>query len=198
MIMRGGHCVTDLPAEGLQFYKLLNFKGKEIIFEQGDPAFGLYYTCSGSVKLWRRTRSGYRQLLALLQGQGYLLGIEALLGDRYDYTAQVVKESQLLFIAREEFPRLPGIELLISAARLVALLERRLADTLGLRAQERLARFLLQQQNSALQRQELASLTGLSFEHTCRLLSKLERRGLIQRNGHTIEVLDAQGLKSLL
>jgi len=77
-------------------------------------------------------------------------------------------------------------------------LERRLADTLGLGAEERLARLLLQRPNLPLQRQELAALAGLSLEHTCRLLRELERRGLIRRNGHTIEILDARRLERLL
>lgn len=182
----------------IRLCKLLRYKKGEIIFEQGEPAFGLYYLYSGVVKLQRRTQHGYRQLLSVLQDQGYLLGIEALLGDCYDCTAQAMKDSQLLFIARDEFSRFPEREFLLAIARLAVSLQRRLASTLGLGAQTRIAYLLLEQRNLTLKRQELAALAGLTLEHTCRILGKFERRGLIQRDDYTIKVLNPQALESLL
>jgi len=84
-------------------------------------------------------------------------------------------------------------------AQLLVQLERRLAETLGRGAQERLARLLLNNSgNSLLKLGELAALAGLSVEHTCRLLKQLERRGWIRHSGRAIEILNPKALEGLL
>jgi|FaiFalFF_MnMetaG_3_1042247.scaffolds.fasta_scaffold06185_2 CRP-like cAMP-binding protein len=170
-----------------------------MIFEQGDPAFGLYCLCLGRVKLWRWTRNGRCQLLTVLESPGVLLGTEALIEHHRDYAACALEDSQLYFVAREEFALLPGLELLKAQAQLLVQLERRLAETLGRGAQERLARLLLNNSgNSLLKLGELAALAGLSVEHTCRLLKQLERRGWIRHSGRAIEILNPKALEGLL
>lgn len=161
------------------------FRRDEVLFEQGEPAFGLYLLCAGRVKLWRRTREGQRQLLAILEGEGPLLGLEALVSPAYETTASALQSGQALFLAREEFPRLPGRDLLEGAARAYVALLRELAQTLRLPSEARLARFLLQPEGpdllNALRREELAEHLGLSLEHTCRLLKQWEERGWLRR-----------------
>ncbi len=182
----------------MQFCKPLHFKKGESLFEQGDPAFGFYCLCQGTVKLWRRTRNGRCQVLAVLEGPGALLGTEALIEHQRGWAACALEDSQVYFIAREDFGRLPGLELLKAQAQQLVLLEKRLADTLGLGAQERLVRFLLHQPSRTLSLKELAALSGLSLEHACRVLKRLECRGWVRRNGHLIEILNPKALEGLL
>ncbi len=149
------------------------------------------------MKLWRRMRNGHCQILALLREPGSLVGIEAFIAEKRDYTATALEESQLFFIAREDFGRLPGLELLKAHVRLLRLLERRLIDTLGRGARERLVRLLLSQPCS-LTLQELAGLSGLSMEHTCRLLKRLEQHGYIERDGHAIKIAEEKALQEVI
>lgn len=142
-------------------------------------------------------RNGHCQILALLREPGSLVGIEAFIAEKRDYTATALEESRLFFIARDDFGRLPGLELLKAHVRLLRLLERRLIDTLGRGARERLVRLLLSQPCS-MTLQELAGLSGLSVEHTCRLLKRLEQRGGICHNGRAVEIREPQALESLL
>ncbi len=175
----------------------MRFRKGETIFEQGDPAFGFYCLCTGVVKLWRRMRNGRCQILALLREPGFLVGIEALGAERRDYTATALAESRLFFIAREDFGRLPGLELLNALVQLLRVMEQRLIDTLGRGARERLARLLLAQP-CALTLQELAGLSGLSVKHTCRVLKRFEQREWICHDGRIVEIREPQALESSL
>ncbi len=153
--------------------------------------------CAGAVKLWRRTRSGRCQLLTLVREPGSVVGIEALIADKRNYTAVALEESWTFFIAREDFGRLPGLELLKAQTRFLFTIEQRLIDLLGRGARERLARLLLARPPS-LTLKDLAELAGLSVEHTCRLLKRWEQRGWLNHNGRTLELLEPQALESLL
>jgi len=204
---------ADVPSSahpslaGLWFVRREAFRRDEVLFEQGEPAFGLYLLCAGRIKLWRRTREGQRQLLAILEGEDPppLLGLEALIAPAYETTASALRSGQALFLAREEFPRLPGRDLLAGAAQAYVALLRGLAQTLGLPAEARLARFLLRNDGpellNVLRREELAEHLGLSLEHTCRLLRRWEERGWLRREGqHHVTVTEAgrRQMKALL
>lgn len=148
------------------------------------------------MKLWRRMRNGHCQILTILREPGSLVGIEALIAEKRDYTATALQESRVFFIAREDFGQLPDLELLKAHVRLLCILERRLIDTLGRGARERIARLLLAQP-CALTLQEIAGLSGLSVEHTSRVLKRFKQRGWLQRKqSRTIEVVDAKLLNA--
>jgi CRP-like cAMP-binding protein len=45
---------------------------------------------------------------------------------------------------------------------------------------------------------ELSSFSGLARETVTRVLTKLEKKGLILRNQHTLSILDLQALEGLI
>jgi len=117
---------------------------------------------------------------------------------RYDYCAQAVEDSRLLFIAREELPNLQEAaakELLKLLAEQMLQWQRRLKDSLGLKVAERIMRVLwqLHQQNcSKMTNTELAALAGSSSGTVCRILRKLEEEGLIQHDRSEIRIINPQ------
>ncbi len=98
---------ADLSPEALkkigEMSRPLHFERGRVIFEEGDPAFGLYIICQGKVKLAKHSLRGKKQILKLL-GPGEILG-EKTLFDREVYTAyaEALEETTLSFVEREPF-----------------------------------------------------------------------------------------------
>ena len=55
----------------------LQYPKGEVVFQEGEPAFGLYIICKGKVKLAKHSLRGKKQILKLL-GPGELLGEKTL------------------------------------------------------------------------------------------------------------------------
>ncbi len=196
--------------------RTLQFGRREVIFHEGEPAYGLYIVCKGKVKLAKHSLKGKKQILKLL-GPGEILG-EKTLFDREVYTAyaETLEETELHFIQREPF-----VEFLREhpevALRLIEKLSRELKAFQGKLMEasyegslERLARLLLLIGNKygretekgldigvRLSRQELAEMAGISTETAIRVLSRMKQRGLLALEGSKIYLLDREGLEEL-
>ena len=192
------HCSLSQVIGNLSFIKNLRVKRGEVIFEQGSPAFGIYYLCSGQVKLTSWTCNGDPQSLVWLSS-GALLGAEILVRElRHNYCAQAVEDSRLLFIAREELPNLQGAaatELLKMLAKQMLQWQQRLKDSLGLKVTERIMRVLwqLHQQNHCrITNAELAALVGSNSGTVCQILHRLKEEGLIQHSRSELQIISPQ------
>jgi CRP/FNR family transcriptional regulator len=188
----------------------------EIIFQEGEPAFGLYIICSGKVKLAKHSLKGKKQILKLL-GPGEILG-EKTMFDREIYTAyaETLEETKLHFIEREpllDFLRThPEVSMrfIEKLSREIKAFQDKLMETSYVGSLERLARLLLlmgkeygvQSEKGLdigveLSRQEIAEMAGISTETAIRMLSRLKERGLVALEGPKIYILDKDELGGL-
>ncbi len=211
---------SDLDQAGLEELKKLlrpiEYDKGEVIFQEGEPAFGLYIICEGRVKLAKRSSKGKRQILKLL-GPGELLG-EKTMFDQETYTAyaKTLEPTKVYFIERTAFldflRRHPevALKLIEKLARELKAFQNRLLETSYEGSMERLARLLLTVGDNCgveedgklyigleLSRAELAEMAGISPETAIRTLSRLRERGLIETAGHKIYILDREGLEEL-
>jgi CRP/FNR family cyclic AMP-dependent transcriptional regulator len=76
-----------------------------ILFQEGEPAEGIFLLVRGAVKLSVGSSHG-DTLLLRTAGPGEILGLSATLtGQGHEVTAETTTDSQLVFIARKDFLR---------------------------------------------------------------------------------------------
>jgi CRP/FNR family transcriptional regulator len=194
----------------------IEYDKDEVIFQEGELAFGLYIVCRGRVKLAKRSSKGKRQILKLV-GPGELLG-EKTMFDQETYTAyaKTLEPTKLYFIERGAFldflrrhPQV-AINLIEKLARELKSFQNRLLEISYEGSTERLARLLLKIGEVCgvpegdrlylgidLSRAELAEMAGISTETAIRTLSRLRERGLVELVGHKIYIRDRAGLERL-
>ena len=188
----------------------------QVIFEEGDPAEGLYSVCSGLVKLTKAGPSG-RQVILRLAGPGELLGYRAVLaGVPYMATALAAVPTVLCRMGPAGLQEI--LRVIPDAARRLARLlatdlgtaEARLLDFVDRPAEARLAHILLWLKNTCgapvaggirlavtLTRRDLADLAGMAEETAIRALSDLRRRGAVILPGHEIVLRDLRLLAQM-
>lgn len=196
--------------------RTLEFPRGEIIFQEGEPAFGVYIICAGKVKLAKHSLKGKIQILKLL-GQGEVLG-EKTLFDREVYTAyaQALEDTRVHFIERAPFLTLLrehpeiSIQFIEKLSRELKGFQDKLMEASYEGSLERLSRLLLMMAKQygvetergidigvSLSRQELAELAGISTETAIRMLSRMKDRGLIAMDGQKIFLVDREGLNAI-
>jgi DNA-binding response OmpR family regulator len=106
--------ISNAPAQGastiLQLLRLdpeqrdvQTFRKKQMVYQEGQrPAF-IYYLLSGKIKVYK-THSDGKEFITTIAGEGDFLGYAALLQDcNYQDNAQVLEDTQVLLISRQEF-----------------------------------------------------------------------------------------------
>ena len=200
-----------------QLFREQGFSAGESIYYAGDPARRLYVVADGRVKLLRHTESGKDVTLEVLT-PGEFFGSLASLGDEtFPDTAVALTATCALGIGREDFrailetyPPVAVKMLEITASRLKAAhemvrqlsahsVERRIAYSL-LKLGEKFGRedevgLLIQ---LPLSRDDLAEMSGTTTESASRVMSQLQKKGLIHSGRQWVAIRDRAGLQALL
>jgi len=227
MVTPGGHAANcrgecswifaDLDEKGVKELRAMArpvaYDRGELIFQEGEPAFGFYVICTGKVKLAKHSPVGKKQILKLL-GPGEMLG-EKTMFDREVYSAyaQTIEPTRMNFYQREPFvsflERHPTVALKIieKLSREIKAFQDRLIETSYGGSDERLARLLLmmaQVYGSVdekgiyvgvdLSRSELAELAGISTETAIRTLSAFKDQGYVELDGPRVYIRDQERL----
>jgi len=96
----------DMPAESLkafdQIKSLVAYPRSTVLFSEGRPVRGIYILCDGRAKLSICSDSG-RRLTLRIAGPGEVLGLGAALSNTpYEVTAELLDNSQVVFVRRKE------------------------------------------------------------------------------------------------
>ncbi|HWQ84996.1 MAG TPA: Crp/Fnr family transcriptional regulator [Anaerolineales bacterium] len=200
-----------------QYFREIGFTANETICFAGDPAERLFVVADGRVKLMHSTQSGKDVLLDLLT-QGEFFGSLSVLGeDVYPDTAVAQTQVCILVIEKDAFmqilTRFPSVPLKvigIMAERLRAANERLERMSVGT-VEERIAHGLLRLSDKfgekkrgvglliqvPLTRDDLAALTGATTETASRVMSQLQKDGLIQSGRGWVAIRDLKGLQEI-
>lgn len=210
---------TGLPAVDIaeinRLFREVGFDAGETIYYSGDPAESLYVVADGKVKLLRHTLAGKNVLLDLLS-PGEFFGSLASLGDAaYAETAQAHTPVCVLQIGADAFRQVldqyPAVTLKVLdalSARLDAAHE--MVRQLSAHSVEhRIAYVLLKlaekfgEQSRAgtliqapLSRDDLAEMTGSTTETTSRVMSQLQKDGLVETGRQWVAIRDPQQLRA--
>lgn len=207
----------DLKGEALEDFnrnKTTNsYKKGQVVFYEGNQAYGIYCILEGRVKLYKTGVDG-RQQIVRISGAGDLVGYRSLFADEpYHATAEALEESTICCIDKNAFfPVLSKHPTL--AFNIIKKLSRELrsaedlATSIAQRSvRERMAELLLMLKETygkpgkkgvridlKLSREELAEMIGITQETAIRLLSEFRQDGLIEVHERDITVLNTKGL----
>ncbi len=188
------------------------FKPRQTVFIEGDPADGFHIIIKGRVKIFKLSSEGREQILHVF-GPGEPFGEAAVFAQaRFPANATAMEHTKTFYIPRTGFVLLlkqdPSL-----ALNLLAILSRRLmnfARMIGdLSLKEvpgRLATYLLILMNKQatgtrvvldMPKTQLASLLGTIPETLSRIFSRMQREEIIAVQGPEITILDINALEEL-
>lgn len=209
--------MCDLKGEGIQEcdqHKTTNhYKKGQVIFYEGNQAYGLYCVFSGRVKIYKTGVDG-RQQIVRIAGPGDLLGYRSLFADEpYHATAEALEEATICCIDKNAFfpvlARNPNLALnIIKKLSHELRAAEDLATSIAHRSvRERMAELLLMLKETYgkpgkkgiliglhLSREELAEMIGITQETAIRLLSEFKSDGMIEVKERDITILNHQAL----
>ena len=207
---------ADELAAANKRFKTRDFVEGATIYFADDPATHLYVVAIGQVRLMQHSPAGKDILLDVLQ-PGEFFG-SLMPGDdgRYAETAQAHTDTCILGINADEFRRLmtsdPGIALAVldltterlraaqeTVRRLSAYpMEQRLAAVLvrlaGKLGEQRADDLLIR---TRLSREDLAQMTAATPETISRIMTQLQKDGLVSSGRQWVAVKDLDGLRRL-
>src|SRR5438270_13105795 len=108
-VLRSDRLFCDLPADSLQAFESIKsmvvFAQATAIFEERQPARGVFVICEGRVKLSVCSDSG-RRLVLRIAGPGEVLGLSASLsGSPYEVTAETLDNARVALVKRKDLLR---------------------------------------------------------------------------------------------
>ena len=193
-----------LPEDLIGKGKIKKFKRGDILYNKGDNSRQLTYTLSGIVGLVNLSPNGHESLLRVF-GEKFFVGYRSFLVDEdYHATAVALSDGELLIFpyqtAEEVLGEAPELFMHISRmlARDLRIAEERLNDITGKRVISRIIETLifLKQRHPNYQwtRREIGEFCGAKTETVTRALTRLEKEGLIRKEGREILLGDIQEL----
>lgn len=207
--------LQDESLEEFTQHKTTNhYKKGQVIFYEGNQAYGLYCVYEGRVKLYKSGIDG-RQQIVRIAGPGDLLGYRSLFADEpYHATAEAIEDADICCIDKNAFfpvltknPAL-ALNLIKKLARELRQAED-LATSIAQRSvRERMAELLLMLKEAYgkptkqggmrldihLSREEMAEMIGITQETAIRLLSEFKKEGLIDVKERDITILNSKAL----
>src|SRR5271167_2863657 len=96
----------DMPAESVRAFDAIKsvglYRRNTVLFAEGRPVRGVYILCDGRAKLSICSDTG-RRLTLRIAGPGEVLGLGAALSNTpYEITAELLDNSQVVFIRRKD------------------------------------------------------------------------------------------------
>jgi CRP/FNR family transcriptional regulator, polysaccharide utilization system transcription regulator len=188
------------------------YKKGQIIFYEGNQPQGLYCIHEGKVKVHKLGEEGKEQIVRFAK-IGNLLGYRALLsGETYNASATALEDTKMCYIPRNTFLKLvqQNSSLSIETIRLLTndlkKAEQKIMNMAQKPVRERMAEALLilkecyglETDNatiaSVLTRRDIASIAGTTTETSIRVLSDLNKEGVVELNGKKIRILNLNKL----
>lgn len=183
----------------------------QIGFLEGEPCAGLYLVVTGQAKIYRLSPDGREQVLSLLNPGDSCNEVPVVDGGLNPATFVAIDTSKVWIWTGDSMDRLRRVipdlneEIIRSLAGRCRELVDKVHNLSFLPVTARLADFLLQQasEDAELDRKqwtqdEMAAHIGTVREMVGRALRNLEKDELVRFNRHRIEIVDREGLESLL
>jgi CRP/FNR family transcriptional regulator len=201
-----------MPDDLKKLGQLQQYQKDALLFSAQDQTEGFYFVQTGEIRVYKMDEQG-REVEVVRLGPGDFLG-EAIVfaSPVYPVFAQTVKDSDVLFFAKnkinQELAQNPEIAMYFVdlLARKCVVLSNKI-ESLGLRTvRQRLIRYLLSQCSGEkrcvvelkVKKGELAKILGTISETLSRNLKHMQEEGLIDVEGNKVTVLDCTTLREEL
>lgn len=190
-----------------------DYKKGQVIFYEGNQAYGLYCIFSGKVKLYKTGVDGKQQIVRIT-GPGDLLGYRAFFSDEpYHATGEVLEDATICCIDKNAFLSVLGknaqlgLNIIKKLSKDLRVAEDLATSIAQKSVRERMAELILMLKEAYgkqtkkgfvidlhLSREELAEMIGITQETAIRLLSEFKKDGLIEVKEREITVLNSKAL----
>ena len=191
-----------------------SFKKGEIIFSEGNTLNGVYCIKEGACKLSKLSDNGNDQIVKFIKG-GDMLGYRSVLsGEPVNLTVTALKDMEACFIPKEDiFNAIKGnpnfsLDMIQTICQDLKDANNAVINMAQKNSKQRLADRLLFLHKTFgtdkdgfleidLTREEFSNIIGTALESAIRLLSQLNKNGLILIQGKKIKLLDIQTLEKV-
>ena len=185
-----------------------SFAPGQFVFWEGDEPDWFYLVCEGRVKILKQSSSGKEFIVAFFAPAEMFGEVAVFEGKPYPASAQAVAKARVLGIEGEQFLSFlasrPAVALKIIAVLGARLRDAhdRLRDLAAERVEQRLAKLLLMLSSKLgsslpFTRQEIADMAGTTTETTIRVMSRLQKDGIVRSGRGRIIILNATKLRLL-
>jgi CRP-like cAMP-binding protein len=198
-------------------YSPHNYKKKDLVFMEGNPANTLYFVQSGTIKTYKTSESG-KELVTGIYGSGDFIGQLSLLTDKQVYleSALVLENAELLHIPKNDFATLlhANKEVAYKFVRLISNnlveVQDQLINIAFATVKQRVAKALLDLDHKGIlsnnhdngiciARDDFAGLIGTATETAIRMLTDFKDEGLITiGSGRKIIIKDKKALEDIM
>jgi CRP/FNR family transcriptional regulator len=201
----GGLCSDEVAS--LEDHRSCNYyKKSQSLFLEGSFPRGVFCINQGKVKVFKRGDEGKEQIIHIAKG-GEMVGFRAMFsGDPYNVAAETLEESNICFIAKDDF-----LNMMDSNATLRNGIIKELSKELSDRAsfitnmaqksvRERLAFALIllkgvyEPEPINLSREDMANFVGTATETLIRLLKDFKEEGIIEVHTRKLTILNMDRL----
>lgn len=202
------------PADRAELLRLAvtrNLRKGQLLFNEGEPAAGMFLVVEGLIKVFKMAPDGREKVLYVFPA-GETLAEAALFGEgRYPATAQAVAAATVAAFPRQALLQLlrdrPELCFRMLAGMSVKLkyLSQRIEELTFQSASVRLASYLLGEMERRkrpqirldLSKRELAAMLGMTPETLSRLLASLREAGAVDVRGRSLVILAQDRLRHM-
>lgn len=191
----------------LKHMKENKFVKGEVVFSEGDAGDSLHIITSGVLKVVKYSKEGKTKTLAILKKKDGFGEMALFTKEARSATVEALEETVTLSISREDFENVISKEPSISFQIIKSLSERLSKADRDIKilahgdAKSRVACVLEDFKDSERQvkftHQEIGDLAGLSRETTTRVLSSLEKEGIIKVLHKSVSIIDMKKIREL-
>ena len=179
---------------------------------EGDPIQDFKYLKSGLVKVYRESKPGQEQIIAITRPFEFVSNISIFSEERYKYSVSAIEESVICSIKLDYIRSLVvshGNFALQLMTRLSQISDKIILQTLDIRNRNlagRVAYILLYFTRDIykslifelpVSRKEIADYISMSTANVIRTLSDFRKEGIIKLHGKTIEIVDVAKLEMI-
>lgn len=205
--------VPDAVWEGFCKNRVTNdYRKGNIIFYEGNRPFGIYFLCSGRVKIVKTDSSSNSGISRIVEAPDMLGDRAFLANESYLGTGEALEDSRICFLDGAYFEKffleIPQVcrAILRRVARELGKSEEHQLDLGFKTVRGRLAKYIVGKAagksgacevNFPETRSDLAKILGTSPEVLCRLLSEFRKKGWIAVDGRTVLVKDKPRLEQV-
>ena len=194
--------------------KTIPVKKGTVIFNEGDTVTGIYFVYEGKIKVHKKWGND-KELILRIAGKGAILGHRGLgKSDVYPVSATALEASTVCFIGLDFFQSTLKVnhdftyQLMMFFAEELRESERNMRNLAHMTVKGRVAQALLMLQEKfgitttgfidiVLSRQDLASLTGTTYETLFRIMNELIEENMVMVVNKAIRIADNEKLLRL-
>jgi CRP/FNR family transcriptional regulator len=204
----GGLCSDEVS--NLEGHKSCNYyKKNQSLFLEGSFPRGVFCINQGKIKVFKRGDEGKEQIIHIAK-EGEMVGFRAMFsGDPYNVAAETLEESNICFIAKDDFLNMMDTNATLRNG-IIKELSKELSDRASFitnmaqkSVRERLAFALIllktvyEPEPINLSREDMANFVGTATETLIRLLKDFKEEGIIEVHTRKLTILNMDRLVAI-